>query len=369
MTATYTVQAGDTLSGIAGKYLDDPGRWRQLMELNRLANPNRLRVGQVLQLPPKPDAVPELRNTPRGTRPAGTIEVRIVEQGRVVFAVGANDQWFKVGTRHRGGLYRVGRYAPEAFIAQSAFLLSELALRPTEVRVMAATAKNEGNLDAVNTWDSQFLSFGMFQWTLGSPDRPGELPALLAGIKRHYPDDFTHYFGRFGLDLVDTDAVTGWLSLDGQTLTTRAQKERLRDDIWAYRFALAGADAQVQAAQIAHAVARIRQFYPKPSAKLDGLALADLITSEYGVALLLDNHVNRPGYVHGCVADAISACGLTPRQLAAGDDADEQAVIDAYLAIRQTYGRSPMTDAAQRGRVTAGYLLAGDISRDRGSFV
>jgi len=366
--ATYTVKAGDTLSGIAAKCLGDSGKWRLLMELNRLANPNRLRVGQVLQTPDPAEPVPQIRNTTDGTQPAGTTQVRIVEQGRVVFAIADNDQWFKIGTRHRGGLYRVGRYAPETFIQQSGFLLSELALRPTEIRVMAATAKNEGNLDAVNTWDNQFLSFGMFQWTTGSPDRPGELPALLATIKRHYPEDFQHYFSRFGLDVVDTGEVTGWFSLDGEVLKSREQKERLRDDLWAYRFALAGADAQVQAAEIAHAVARIRQFYPKPSSKLGGYALADLITSEYGVALLLDNHVNRPGYVHGCVADAISQCGITPKKLAEGDLADELAVIDAYLDIRQGYGRSPMTDAAQRARVTAGYLAAGKVSQDRGSF-
>lgn len=366
--ASYTVQAGDTLSGIAAQRLGDPAKWRLLMELNRLANPNRLKVGQVLQLPPAPDRAVAPRQANAPAADTRTHEVRMVEQGKVVFAVTEGEPWFKLGTRYRAGLYRVGRYAPEDFIADSAFLLSELALSPSEVRVMAATAKNEGNLDAINTWDNQCLSFGMFQWTAGSPDRPGELPALLASIERHYPEDFAHYFGRFGLDLVDTGETVGWFSLDGEPLRSKAQKERLRDDIWAYRFALAGADPQVQAAEVAHAVGRIRQFYPKPSAKLGGYALSDLITCEYGVALLLDNHVNRPGYVLGCVADAITQCGLTPKALAEGGSADEQAVIDAYLTIRESYGRSPMTDAAQRARVTLGYLTAGEISDQRGSF-
>jgi hypothetical protein len=364
----YTVQAGDTLSGIAAKTLGDSGKWRLLMELNRLANPDRLRVGQVLHTPEAAQDVPEPRAAASAGQQAGTAAVRIVEQGKVVFAIAENEQWVKIGTRYKAGLYRVGRYAPEAFIQQHGALLDNLALRPTEIRVMAATAKNEGNLDAINTWDSQFLSFGMFQWTAGSADRAGELAALLARIKGHYPDDYQHYFGRFGLDVVDTGSVTGWLSLKGETLRSKAQKQRLRDDIWAYRFAIAGADPQVQAAEVAHAVGRIRQFYPKPSRKLGGHALADLITSEYGVALLLDNHVNRPGYVHSCVAEAITRCGLTPQRLADGGSADEQAVIDAYLQVRETYGRYPMTDAAQRARVTLGYLTAGEISAQRGSF-
>ena len=45
---TYTVQSGDTLSGIAGAH---GTTWQVLAELNKIDNPRRLRVGQVLKLP------------------------------------------------------------------------------------------------------------------------------------------------------------------------------------------------------------------------------------------------------------------------------------------------------------------------------
>lgn len=45
---TYTVQSGDTLSGIAGAH---GTTWQELAELNQIENPRRLRVGQVLKLP------------------------------------------------------------------------------------------------------------------------------------------------------------------------------------------------------------------------------------------------------------------------------------------------------------------------------
>ncbi len=45
---TYTVQSGDTLSGIAGEF---GTTWQVLAELNKLDDPRRLRVGQVLKLP------------------------------------------------------------------------------------------------------------------------------------------------------------------------------------------------------------------------------------------------------------------------------------------------------------------------------
>ncbi len=47
--ATYTVQSGDTLGAIATRLGTTVAA---LVELNALADPNRLEVGQVLQLPP-----------------------------------------------------------------------------------------------------------------------------------------------------------------------------------------------------------------------------------------------------------------------------------------------------------------------------
>jgi LysM repeat protein len=46
--ATYTIQSGDTLSGIAGEH---GTTWQILAELNDIENPRQLRVGQVIKLP------------------------------------------------------------------------------------------------------------------------------------------------------------------------------------------------------------------------------------------------------------------------------------------------------------------------------
>lgn len=78
--ATYTVQKGDTLSSIARRLNGDANAWRGIAERNKLANPNKLQVGQVLEIDgwePEPEAaIPEPRLNPRRNQP----ETPFVEQ-------------------------------------------------------------------------------------------------------------------------------------------------------------------------------------------------------------------------------------------------------------------------------------------------
>ena len=69
------------------------------------------------------------------------------------------------------------------------------------MNVMVAVSKNEGNLDAINTWDNAFMTFGMFQWTIGASSDKGELAALVKKIKDVNLEKFTELFGNHGLDV------------------------------------------------------------------------------------------------------------------------------------------------------------------------
>jgi len=368
--SSYIVKPGDTLSKIATGTLGSAGKWRIIAGMNGIINPSKIQIGQRLQLPGEVIDVPGVINTAEGVRRAFKERVRISLEHDAVFATPlVRPEKIYVGRLHRKGLHRVGMQEPETFIAEHRELMRETNLTDSEVNVIQATSENEVNMDAVNTWDHQFISFGMFQWSAGAPGKSGELPALLQVIKDRYPDDFQHYWAQFGLDVVDTGRQTGWFSYRGKKLAAAADKQILRDHAWAFRFARAGGDIEVQAAQILHAVNRIHQFYYVKSSKLNGYALADLITSEYGVALLLDNHVTRPGYVRSSVAEALKLSKLTAADLARGDDEEEQLVIKNYLDIRETYGTRPMTDARQRAAVTRGYVADGIISASRETFV
>ena len=50
---TYTVKAGDTLSGIAKEHLGSAGAYMKIFELNKdqLTDPDKIKPGQVLKLP------------------------------------------------------------------------------------------------------------------------------------------------------------------------------------------------------------------------------------------------------------------------------------------------------------------------------
>ena len=58
----YTVQAGDTLYGICKRLGVD---YDDMVELNKIADPNSLKIGQVLKIPPPPPSDADSTATPK----------------------------------------------------------------------------------------------------------------------------------------------------------------------------------------------------------------------------------------------------------------------------------------------------------------
>jgi nucleoid-associated protein YgaU len=52
---TYKIQAGDTLSGVAGKLYGNPAQWRDIALANSKLDPRRLRAGEIIKLPQTAD--------------------------------------------------------------------------------------------------------------------------------------------------------------------------------------------------------------------------------------------------------------------------------------------------------------------------
>jgi LysM repeat protein len=59
----YTVQAGDTLWGISIRLKVD---YEDLLDLNKIDDPNKLQIGQVLKIPPRPSTGSNPTSTPKG---------------------------------------------------------------------------------------------------------------------------------------------------------------------------------------------------------------------------------------------------------------------------------------------------------------
>ncbi len=372
----YIVKAGDTLSAIARRFFGADVSWQELARVNNITNPSSLQIGQRLLLPitatptPTNTEVAMVRNTLQGVYAPNKIAVSFTTVGSDVIAkllnTGQQEPFAKI---YSLGLFRLGIFKLRDFITYGSGLLQQLQMSRSEINVMLVTAANEGSLDAINTWDSQYLSFGIFQWTLGSAGQQGELPALLTNLKKLYPNEFQYYLGQFGIDVTSIDGVTGWLSLNGNRLVSDADKNLMRQPIWALRFAIAGMDALVQSVQVLHAISRLDRFYFSPSQSLQGYALSQVLTSEYAVALLLDHHVNRPSHVIGCVAEAIARLRLTPAQIAQSSTDNEPLLIQNYLTIRETYGgTSAMTKSKERAALIGQAIGTGDLSTQRFSF-
>ncbi len=250
-------------------------------------------------------------------------------------------------------------------------ILESLQLTPSAINVMNAISENEGNLDAINSYDRGHLSYGIFQWTLGIDDGEGELPVLLNKIKIAFPSVFAQHFETVGLDIdPNTGTTYGYLTYNGVTVDRSALKDQFRAPEWGFRFWRAAQTPEIQAVQIEHGINRLRNFYWKDSYAAFGYNLSKIITSEYGVALLLDNHVNRPAWVGDCVRIAMENTGLINPTF--WETQDELKVIEEYLVVRAQYAKGanpPMTKAEERAQVVRRKRDQGILSDQRGSFV
>ena len=193
---TYTVKTGDTLGKIAKKKLGAAGRWREIAEINHIVKPHLIRVGMVLRLPRIETALPAPSTpTPRPSVSGDTAEVRFQEEGKHVFYKDGDPPEKKVlGRLFRKGISRNGEIEPETYLENiSQADMNRIKLTSSERNVLLAASENEGNLDAINTWDANFLSFGMFQWTAGQVNQIGELASLLHRLQTSLSSTFNHF--------------------------------------------------------------------------------------------------------------------------------------------------------------------------------
>ena len=191
-------------------------------------------------------------------------------------------------------------------------LMREAGLSPFEAHVVGAVSRLEGGFDAVNTYDTGFVSVGFIQF-ITSAGGDGSLASVLASEKKDDPADFAHFFHDRGIDVTPgglyavLDPATG-AELSGAD----AVRVTIRDPRLVAAFQAAGRSS------VAFRVAQIRAaksgYYPAADpitvtlpggATLTG-AVGDVLHSEAGMATAFDRKVNR-GHVAPEVAAAVMA--------------------------------------------------------------
>ncbi|MBI5591033.1 MAG: SH3 domain-containing protein [Deltaproteobacteria bacterium] len=273
--------------------------------------------------------------------------------------------------KFKAGFFGYGSTSIDSFVRNNAHRFADKS--ESMLRIIRAVSENEGKYEAINTWDNAFLSFGIFQWTSGAGSTAGELPAVLQRLGRDHPDTFEACFGRYGLTTTGVTSRTGlapvgYFSLNNVLLATVEAKSTLRSLPWAYRFWSAGHDDNVREVQTIHAMERIDLFYRNERWRIRGFYVGDYITSECGVALLLDQHVNRPGHVPATLAKATDALANEidmehPERW--GKD-EEGLLLKKYLELRS---RTSMTDSESRAGRILKKVSTGSISDQRNSYV
>jgi hypothetical protein len=168
----------------------------------------------------------------------------------------------------------------------------------SESRVMRAVSVLEGGFDAVNTYDTGFVSVGFIQFA-SLKEGAGSLGALLVAYKQDDATDFADDFHRFGIDVApngDLDVVdpTTGAEISG----TDANSRIIADKRLIAVFQRAGLKSDSFCAEQIKSAKT--QFFPANDSvtitTADGNILVgkvcDFIRSEAGMATLFDRKVN-----------------------------------------------------------------------------
>jgi len=275
------------------------------------------------------------------------------------------------GTRKNQGCFNFGNTSIADFVHANASSFPNLSA--SRLRVMSAVSVNEGKLEAINTFDNAFLTFGCFQWTVGAGDGAGELPAMINQLKQADATVFDQLLGQFGLDVASVSSPpgqqpTGFFSLNGSVVRQASDKEnKLRKLEMAFRFFRAGHDNTMRRVEVEYAASRIDLFFRDEHHKIRNQFIADFVSSEFGVALILDEHVNRPGHVPGTLAGAVDQfiASTGKNDPATWNDQDEASLLNIYIQRRNN---TTMTDSNNRANRIRQAVANGLASDRRGSF-
>lgn len=235
--------------------------------------------------------------------------------------------------------------------------------------VMISVAPNEGNLDAVQSYDDQLFTAGAMQKTI-APNGKGELSTQMADFKAKYPQLFTQYFSNCGWDVTGTgsNAIASYNGLQGQAFKTFV---RAGCDVHTFGHTIPcpAVESMISAIttteyiylQVIDFIKRLNRAivdYPVHSGTKHphihvtssySYKISEYVISELGRATILDHSINRPAYPKFDFGTALNTfyhhnphVSQNPAEWGEHRAQYERSILDHYGPSRE------MTDAANR---------------------
>ncbi|MEP7042186.1 MAG: hypothetical protein ABI843_03945 [Dokdonella sp.] len=251
-------------------------------------------------------------------------------------------------------------------------LVNSGAATASEQRVISRMADNEGSLDAVQAYDNQIASLGAMQKTI-DPNGNGELAKQVYEFSQSNPTRYKTLFSDQGWTATHTGTGSGNGDYSityqkpndptAQPLSGRALNDYIRHPHDPARWEQtlgplfrAGRDADFQQKQIGDFVNRLDSALAKVPSGSYTQPISSFVSSEQAGALVLDQDVNRPGYVADDMGRALDTffaanpgANRDPAQwTAAQRPVYEQQIVNDYTQVRR------MTDAALRANHVVG---------------
>jgi hypothetical protein len=260
---------------------------------------------------------------------------------------------------------------------------------PSEQKVISRMSENEGGrTDALQGYDSEVVSLGAMQKTVNTKGT-GELPRQIHEFSSAQPEKYKSLFADKGWTVEHTGKGTSnadytlsfkdpsdpkAVKMTGTEL--KAYIHQKNHEAWNKTLSpllAAGRDVDFQKKQILDYQSRLGDALGKvPDGKGKYTQpISAYVTSEQGAALVLDQDVNRPGYVatdFGKALDAFhGAHPQAPRDPARWTAAQRQQYEPAIAAQYEAARVGRMTDAESRAEHLTG--PASGLSAAPGSFV
>ncbi len=256
-------------------------------------------------LPPAPGPVPADMLKAMGNPPAFASVVAPL-QHTIVFAGGDTYSFAdNVPMRQRFAYYRSEQGVMDAGAplrnvprAELGALFEAAGMNPTEQHVFQAVSPLEGGFDAINTYDTGYISIGFIQFISGEEGNRSLLE-VLTRHRKDAPEDFARTFHAFGIDATDdgvlvvVDPATG-----AELVGAEAVRRVIEDKRLIAVFQRAGRRSrEFRIAQVHIAKDHYWAGDDPFTIEIDGQTItgkvSDVVRSEAGLATLFDRKVNR----------------------------------------------------------------------------